>query len=164
LINVNIRPMSIDDYNEVYCLWSGTAGMGMRSLDDSINGITKFLNRNPNTCFVAQEDNQLVGVILCGHDGRRGYIYHTAVKPDYRKRGIGRTLVTAALDALKKEQINKVALVAFTTNELGNEFWESVGFEKRNDLIYRNHCCQLKLNDRLFRDRETFFSRNTAYR
>jgi N-acetylglutamate synthase len=135
---MSIRPMLIEDYEDVYCLWSGTAEMGMRSLDDSRDGVAKFLKRNPNTNFVAQEGNQLAGIILCGHDGRRGYIYHTAVKPDYRKKGIGKALVTAALDALKKEQINKAALVAFCANDLGNKFWQSVGFDERTDLIYRN--------------------------
>ncbi len=133
-----VRPMLIEDYNAVYGLWSSTAGMGMRSLDDSLEGITRFLNRNPTTCFVAELDKQIAGVILCGQDGRRGYIYHTAVNPDYRKRGIGKALVNATLEALKKEQINKVALVVFATNRLGNEFWEHIGFEVRNDLVYRN--------------------------
>ena len=140
---MNVRHMLIEDYDEIYSLWSGTEGMGMRSLDDSIEGITRFLTRNPNTNFVAEVDNQIAGVILCGHDGRRGYIYHTAVKPDYRKRGIGKALVTAALDALKKEQINKVALVVFAANELGNKFWKDAGFEMRNDLIYRS----ISIND-----------------
>lgn len=133
-----IRPMVIEDYNAVYHLWSATAGMGMRSLDDSLEGITRFLRRNPNTCFVAEHNNQIVGVILCGQDGRRGYIYHTAVKLDCRKRGIGKALVNAALEALKKENINKVALVVFTNNSLGNGFWKHLGFEMRNDLVYRN--------------------------
>lgn len=135
--------MTIEDYNAVYHLWSATAGMGMRSLDDSAEGITRFLNRNPNTCFVAEHNNQIVGVILCGQDGRRGYIYHTAVRPDSRKRGIGKALVNTTLEALKKEQINKVALVVFANNSLGNEFWEHMGFVMRNDLVYRN----ISLND-----------------
>jgi len=135
---LNIRHMLIEDYDEVYQLWAGTAGMGMRSVDDSLEGIAKFLKRNPNTSFLAQSENEMVGIILCGHDGRRGYIYHTAVKQDYRSKGIGKALVAAALDALKKEQINKVALVAYSTNDLGNKFWQSIGFEIRNDLIYRN--------------------------
>ena len=135
---MNIRHMLIEDYDEVYQLWAGTAGMGMRSVDDSLEGIAKFLKRNPNTSFLAQSENEMVGIILCGHDGRRGYIYHTAVKQDYRSKGIGKALVAAALDALKKEQINKVALVAYSTNDLGNKFWQSIGFEIRNDLIYRN--------------------------
>lgn len=133
-----IRPMVIKDYDAAFYLWSNTAGMGMRSLDDSQEGIKKFLTRNPNTCFVAEFDNQIAGVILCGHDGRRGYIYHAAVKPDFRKKGIGNALVNAALEALKKEQINKVALVVFATNSLGNEFWDHMGFETRDDLVYKN--------------------------
>lgn len=135
---MKIRLMSIEDYDNAYDLWFAAAGMGMRSLDDSLEGITRFLTRNPDTCFVAELDNQIAGVILCGHDGRRGYIYHTAVKSECRKRGIGKALVNAALEALKKEQINKAALVVFTTNSLGNEFWEHIGFEMRNELVYRN--------------------------
>lgn len=140
---MKIRPMSIEDYNEVYKLWTNTDGMGMRSLDDSPEGIDRFLRRNPSTCFIAQEGEDVIGVIFCGHDGRRGFIYHTAVKTDYRGRGIGRALVNAALEALKKEKINKVALVVFTSNNLGNRFWQSLGFDKRDDLVYRN----LSIND-----------------
>lgn len=140
---MTIRTMTIEDYNEVYYLWSHTAGMGMRSLDDSPQGIERFLNRNPSTSFVAELDGKIAGVILCGHDGRRGYIYHTAVDPDYRKKGIGKALVNAALEALEKEHINKAALVVFGTNNLGNEFWEHIGFKVRDDLIYRN----ISLND-----------------
>ena len=130
--------MSIDDYDRVNQLWKSTEGMGMRSLDDSYEGIEKFIKRNPTTNFIAQVENNIVGVILCGHDGRRGYIYHTAVNIKYRGRGIGRTLVNTVIDALKKEDINKVALVVFSSNDLGNKFWQSLGFISRNDLIYRN--------------------------
>ncbi|MPM64001.1 Acetyltransferase YpeA [bioreactor metagenome] len=133
-----IRLLAIEDYEKVYELWTNTKGMGMRSLDDSHEGIEKFLKRNPTTSFVAEADNNLVGVILCGHDGRRGYIYHTAVNPDYRRNGLGEALVSAVLEALKEEGINKAALVVFGTNNVGNKFWESIGFEKREDLIYRN--------------------------
>lgn len=135
---MEIKLMFIDDYDKVYQLWTNTEGMGMRSLDDSFEGIEKFLKRNPTTNYIAQVENKIVGVILCGHDGRRGYIYHTAVKTDYRGNGIGKALVDAALNALKKEEINKVALVAFALNDLGNKFWQSLGFDRRNDLIYRN--------------------------
>lgn len=132
------RLLAIEDYEKVYDLWTNTKGMGMRSLDDSYEGIEKFLKRNPTTNFVVEADSQVVGVILCGHDGRRGYIYHTAVNPDYRRKGLGEALVSAALEALKKEGINKAALVVFSNNDVGNKFWESIGFEKREDLIYRN--------------------------
>lgn len=141
---MEIRLMSIEDYDKVYQLWTNTQGMGMRSLDDSCAGIAKFLKRNPNTNFIAKVEYNVVGVILCGHDGRRGYIYHTAVSKDHRGNGIGRALVDAAIGALKKEEINKVALVAFASNDLGNAFWQSIGFEKRNDLVYRN----LSINNR----------------
>ncbi len=135
---MQLRVMTIADYDKVYSLWTGTAGMGLRSLDDSPAGIEKFLRRNPSTCFVAEEEGILAGVILCGHDGRRGYIYHAAVAPQFRRRGVGKLLVDAALTALKEEGILKAALVAFQTNQLGNAFWESMGFEKREDLVYRN--------------------------
>lgn len=135
---MEIRLMTIDDYDKVYHLWTNTEGMGMRSLDDSFEGITKLLKRNPTTNYIAQEENKIIGVILCGHDGRRGYIYHTAVESSFRNKGVGKSLVDATLDALKKEAINKVALVAFASNDLGNKFWQSLGFNKRNDLIYRN--------------------------
>lgn len=135
---MEIKLMTIEDYDRVYQLWANTEGIGMRSLDDSIEGIEKFLKRNPTTSYIAQVENKVIGIILCGHDGRRGYIYHTAVNSDYRGKGVGKALVHAALEALKKEGINKVALVAFASNNLGNEFWQSLGFDKRNDLIYRN--------------------------
>ncbi|MBP2651649.1 MAG: ypeA [Firmicutes bacterium] len=135
---MKIRIMNVNDYENVYQLWGNTPGMGMRSIDDSKDGITKYLNRNPNTCLVAEAENKIIGVILSGHDGRRGYIYHAAVEDTARKQGIGTALVDAALEALKKEGINKVALVAFCTNELGNLFWEAHSFEARTDLVYRN--------------------------
>lgn len=135
---MQLRVMTMADYEEVYSLWTGTAGMGLRSLDDSPAGIERFLRRNPATCFVAEEEGRLAGVILCGHDGRRGYIYHAAVQPDFRRRGVGKLLVDAALNALKAEGILKAALVAFQANQAGNAFWESIGFEKREDLVYRN--------------------------
>ena len=133
-----IQKFDIKNYNEVYTLWENTTGMGMRNLDDSKEGISKFLERNPNTNFVAKVDKEIVGVILCGNDGRRGYIYHMAVRENFRKQGIGKMLVDKTIDALKQEGINKVALVLFDTNQIGNAFWEKIGFEKREDLIYRN--------------------------
>lgn len=133
-----IRLMKIEDYDLVNHLWCSTPGMGMRSLDDSKEGIDQFLLRNPYTCFVAGYEGDLAGVILCGHDGRRGYIYHTAVKENYREKGIGSALVNRVLEALKQQNINKAALVVYSTNELGNQFWEGLGFETRDDLTYRN--------------------------
>lgn len=135
---MNIRLMTTDDYGAVYALWLSCKGMGLNNIDDSEAGIEKFLRRNPDTCFVAEENSAIVGVILAGNDGRRGYIHHTAVNPEYRGRGIGSALVEYALKALKQCGISKVALVAFARNEIGNAFWERMGFTLREDLVYRN--------------------------
>ena len=136
---MQLRLLTMDDYNSIYALWSSTPGMGLRTLDDSNEGIERFLKRNPTTCFAALNDMEsIIGVILCGHDGRRGYIYHMAVAPECRRLGIGTMLVDAALEALRQEGIHKAALVAYSTNEAGNRFWESIGFSERKDLVYRN--------------------------
>lgn len=130
--------MSLSDYEQVYQLWLSCTGMGLNNLDDSREGIERFLKRNPETCFVAVNDESVIGVIIAGNDGRRGYIYHTAVNPDYRKHGIGKKLVDNVMNALEKEGVNKVALVVFEKNSIGNVFWENIGFTVRDDLVYRN--------------------------
>ena len=135
---MDIRLMSINDYDGVYSLWISTPNMGLNNLDDSKDGINKYLERNPKTCFVAEENGSILGVILCGHDGRRGYIHHTAVASNKQRNGIGASLVNAAMNALKNEGINKTALVVFGKNEKGNAFWEKQGFTARDDLVYRN--------------------------
>lgn len=135
---MRIRKMTIEDYGEVYRLWINTPGMGLNTADDSREGISKYLSRNPGTCFVAEEDGAIAGAVLCGHDGRRGYIHHTAVRESERNRGIGSALVRAAMDALEDEGINKAALVVFADNGTGNSFWEKQGFSPRGDLIYRD--------------------------
>ncbi len=135
---MEIRHMQLDDYDNVYELWLNCHGMGLNNLDDSREGIAKYLARNPDTCFVAVDNGRIVGAILTGHDGRRGYIGHTAVSPNYRRQGIGKKMVGTALKALKEQGINKVNLVVFAHNEEGNAFWEKMGFTQRPDLIYRN--------------------------
>lgn len=132
------RLMKIEDYEGVYHLWSGTQGMGLRSLDDTREGIARFLQRNPNTCFVAEKLGEIVGVVLSGHDGRRGYIYHAAVQSELRGQGIGKDLVAHAEAALRAEGINKAGLLVYTGNDTGNAFWEAQGWERRRDLYYRN--------------------------
>lgn len=133
-----IRTMKIEDYEEIYDIWIHTAGMGLNTTDDSREGIAKYLLRNPNTCFVAEVNGKIAGVIMSGHDGRRGFIHHTTVKQEYRGQGIGKKLVDSALATLEAEDIHKVALVAFEKNVSGNIFWEKMGFTVRDDLIYRN--------------------------
>lgn len=135
---VQIRNMSPEDYDSVYALWLGCPGMGLNDVDDSREGVGRYLARNPETCFVAVEETRIVGVIFSGHDGRRGYIYHTAVAPVRQGQGIGRMLVDAALAALRDQGITKTALVVFSRNQNGNDFWEKMGFTARDDLVYRN--------------------------
>lgn len=132
------RVMTMDDYDAVYQLWRNTPGMGLNTTDDSREGIAAYLKRNPSTCFVAVEGDRVVGVILSGHDGRRGFIHHTAVSGERQKNGIGSALVERAMQALEQEGIHKVALVVFSRNEKGNAFWEKRGFTRRDDLVYRN--------------------------
>lgn len=133
--NMKIRVMNISDYEQVYQLWLSCKGMGLNNLDDSKEGIERFLNRNPETCFVAESEQTIIGVIIAGNDGRRGYIYHTAVNPDYRHQGIATKLVNEAMRALKLLGINKTALVVFSKNTDGNAFWEKNGFTSREDLM-----------------------------
>jgi ribosomal-protein-alanine N-acetyltransferase len=133
-----VRLMTLSDYDAVYAMWLNTNGMGLNDVDDSRDGIAKFIIRNPNTNFVAEQGSEIVGAIMTGHDGRRGHIHHTAVRDDCRRSGIGSALVGAAMNALKMEGITKVSLVAFTRNEHGNAFWEAQGFSARADLTYRN--------------------------
>lgn len=134
---MRIRRMTIDDYEEVHTLWMSCSDMGLNDLDDSRDGVKRFLARNPDTCFVA-EDGRVIGAILVGHDGRRGYVYHTSVDPELRHRNIGTQLVVASISALRALKINKLALVAFSGNENGNLFWERQGFSVRDDLVYRD--------------------------
>lgn len=131
-----IRMMTIEDYEGVYALWMSIKGFAMRSIDDSKEGVERFLARNPETSVVALEDGKVVGAILCGHDGRRGCMYHVCVHTDYRMRGIGKAMVVFAMEALKREKISKVSLIAFTKNDVGNAFWNRIGWTKREDLNY----------------------------
>ena len=133
---MNIRTMTINDYEAVYTLWLSCAGMGLNNLDDSWEGIDKFLKRNPNTSVVAVDNDEIIGAILCGHDGRRGCMYHVCVHPDYRRRGIGKEMVVYAMKRLQEEGISKVSLIAFTSNDIGNAFWNTIGWTKREDLNY----------------------------
>ena len=133
---LSIRIMTIEDYDELYKLWMEISGFGMRSIDDSKEGVERFLKRNPTTSMVAYYENELVGGILCGHDGRRACMYHVCVKESYRKHGIGQKMVIACLEALKKEQINKINLIAFKKNEVGNRFWKGLDWTYREDVNY----------------------------
>jgi ribosomal protein S18 acetylase RimI-like enzyme len=132
-----IREMKIADYPGLHDLWMTIHGFGIRSIDDSEIGVERFLLRNPGTSVVAvSESGEIVGGILCGHDGRRGCLYHVCVREDYRRMGIGKAMVVHCMNALKAENINKVSLIAFTRNDVGNAFWNCIGWTRRLDLNY----------------------------
>ena len=133
---MTIRTMTIEDFDQVHALWMTIKGFGIRSIDDSKEGVERFLKRNPTTSVVAEIDNKIVGSILCGHDGRRGCLYHVCVDEKYRRHGIGKAMVVYAMQALKKEKINKVSLIAFTVNDIGNAFWNTIVWTERKDLNY----------------------------
>lgn len=131
---VIIREMTAEDYDAVHALWTRIRGFAIRSIDDSREGVERFIRRNPTTSIVAEIDGKVVGSILCGHDGRQATFYHVCVAPEYRQQGIGRMMVKEALLELRKEKISKVMLVAFVTNEVGNTFWQKLGWTPRRDF------------------------------
>ena len=132
-----VRAMTIEDYDGLRALWMTIHGFGIRSIDDSREGVARFLRRNPESSVVAVSgEGEIVGAILCGHDGRRGCLYHVCVREDYRRMGIGKSMVVHCMQVLKEEQINKVSLIAFTKNDIGNAFWNCIGWTKRLDLNY----------------------------
>lgn len=133
---MNIRTMTPADYDGVRELWMSIKGFAIRSIDDAREGVEVFLKRNPTTSVVAEDDGKIVGVILCGHDGRYGHMYHVCVKKEYRLQGIGKQMVVFCMRALQEEHVNKIALIAFTSNDVGNAFWHKVGWKQREDLNY----------------------------
>ena len=143
MMNVQIRPMTIGDYESVRALWFTIRGFGIRALDDSREDIARFLERNPTTSVVAVHGGRIVGSILCGSDGRQGALYHVCVAPGFRRQGIGTRMVGACMQRLKEMGINKVALIAFIRNESGNAFWRQIGW-KKSDVNYY----EFPLNDR----------------
>ena len=116
-----IRAMTVEDYDQLHALWMRIKGFGIRSIDDSKEGVERFLKRNPTTSVIAEIDGKVVGGILCGHDG---------------SHGIGKSMVAYAMSALKEEHINKITLIAFTKNDIGNTFWNTIGWTKRPDVNY----------------------------
>lgn len=134
--NITVRTMTAGDYEGVYTLWMTIKGFGIRSIDDSRTGVERFLKRNPTTSVVAEADGKIVGSILCGHDGRRGCLYHVCVHEAYRRHGIGKAMVVRAMEKLREEQISKVSLIAFAENDIGNAFWNTIGWTERLDLNY----------------------------
>ena len=131
---IQYRSMTLDDYDAVYELWKSTPGIGL-SEADSREEIDKFLKYNPGRCFVALDGDVLIGAIMCGCDGRRGYLHHLAVRPQYRQQGIGRQLVEECMNALRATGIDKAHIFVFKDNESGKVFWRNAGWQEREDLV-----------------------------
>ncbi len=129
-----ISPFTIDRYEDVLTLWKETEGIGL-SEADSKESIQFYLERNPNMSFVTKDkEGTIFGAVLCGHDGRRGYIHHLAVRQDYRRQGIGRKLVQECLSRLKAVGIQKCHIFIFHDNQNGINFWKRLGWTYRKDL------------------------------
>ncbi len=139
-MDIRTRTVTINDYDSIYELWSSTeqSKRALNPVDDSREGIERYLKRNPSTCFLAYTEDKTVGVILTGHDGRRAVIHHMCVHPDYRRMGIAHMLIQKAEEALQKEGISKIFGLVFKDNEGANKFWEAEGYTLRTDLNYRN--------------------------
>ena len=132
-MEIRVSKFTIESYEKVLSLWEQCEGIGL-SDSDSKENIQLYLDRNPGMSFIAELNNQLAGAVLAGHDGRRGYIHHLAVSPDYRKKGIGRLLVSRCLEELKNSGILKCHILMFNNNSIALKFWESIGWSYRNDI------------------------------
>jgi N-acetylglutamate synthase len=130
---VEIRPMRAEDFPRMKALWMQSAGV-RESLGDTPEGIAMYLARNPGMSLVAEAGAEIVGTVLCGHDGRRGFIHHMAVATSHRRFGIGRAMVDRCLTTLAEAGIPKCHLFVAPDNHNGKAFWRSLGFELRTDL------------------------------
>lgn len=131
---LQLREMQPQDYESVIALWRSCEGIGL-SEDDSPEGIARFLENNPGLCFVALEGGQLAGAVLCGQDGRRGYLYHLAVRKSHRRNGIGAALVKRCFEGLERVGIRKCHIFVFRENQAAIDFWGHTGWQLRTDLV-----------------------------
>ena len=134
----SLRPMTMDDYDAVIELMKATPGVSFRDAD-SRDATARYLERNPGLSFVAEKDGRLVGCVMCGHDGRRGYLQHLAVLPEHRRQGIASALVERCLAALEQLGILKSHIDVFRTNDTGQAWWESQGWHRRADIHRYSH-------------------------
>jgi ribosomal protein S18 acetylase RimI-like enzyme len=134
VITVIIRQMTINDYDELLRLWEDTPYIGISEADSKEN-LERFLKKNPCFNIVCQIDNKIVATVLCGCDGRRGYLYHVAVEYSYRLRGIGLEMVNEVLNRLRTEGIDKCHLFVFSDNIAAQDFWSNTQWEQRDDLL-----------------------------
>jgi ribosomal protein S18 acetylase RimI-like enzyme len=132
-VMAEIREFRMADYPEAFALWGRTEGVGLSQADEPQN-VARFLDRNPGLSFVAEAEGRIVGAVLCGSDGRRGFLYHLAVESEHRRSGIGRRLVEKCLGALGAAGLRKCHLFVLADNVQGQRFWKSTGWEERTTL------------------------------
>ena len=137
-----VRRFRIEDFDAVIALWRRTEGVGLNE-SHTRRDIAAFLRRNPRLSFVAEQGGRIIGAVLCGHDGRRGYLHHLAVSKRHRRRGIGRLLVNACLAKLRKAGIQKCNIFIFANNAAGMKFWAHTGWTLRTEL----RLMQIRLGD-----------------
>jgi N-acetylglutamate synthase len=131
---IKYRPMKIEDYEGSYALWKNLEGLGLSSAD-SFEAINVFLDRNPAYSHVAMDGDVIVGTVLCGHDGRRGYLHHLAVAKNHQKSGIGKNLFKLCFEKLAEVGIKKSHIFVVADNENAIQFWKKNGWEHRDYLI-----------------------------
>jgi putative acetyltransferase len=132
-MTLEIVPMAGEDLAAVTALWNDTEGVGMNESDDP-QQLRAFLARNPGLSLVARDGSRLIGAVLCGHDGRRGFLYHLAVLPEYRKRGVGRAIVDQCLDRLGALGLLRCNILMYVDNHTGEQFWKRGGWYDRSEL------------------------------
>jgi ribosomal protein S18 acetylase RimI-like enzyme len=137
-MTIVITDFSPDDYEEAIALWKSCEGIGLSDADEW-EPLIAFLTKNPGLNFIARENGTIVGTCLCGSDGRRGYLYHLAVDPSWRRKGIGRILAQKALQALALQGIQKCHIMVFGANELGLAFWQNEGWVTRPEIVLMSH-------------------------
>ena len=133
-MNFEIQEMTIEDYDDVFAFWSAQPGIGLNDADAREN-IAVFLQRNAGLSIIVREQGRVIAAVLCGHDGRRGYLHHLAVAPEFRNKGIGSLLVERCLETLHKLSILKCNIFVWSHNENGQKFWRAIGYVDRKDLL-----------------------------
>jgi N-acetylglutamate synthase len=126
---INIRSFQPEDYDAVVLLWHQSEGVEVAEGDDRAS-LSAYLARNPNLSRVAIRDDVIVGAVLCGHDGRRGLIYHLAVTAGARGKGLGQALVRECLSGLGACGIKRALILVAEGNDGGRAFWQAQGFEE----------------------------------
>lgn len=131
--DIHIRPMEPEDYDEIFAMWQITTKRALSDAD-SRESILFYLDRNPGMSQVALIDGKIVGTVLAGHDGRRGFIHHMAVLPEYRRHQIGMKMAKQAIASLADAGIAKTHIFCYTDNSIGQSFWRAMGWKKRDDV------------------------------